>query len=155
VSFRLLLPLSALIALVLCSSASALIVPQHSIAGVKLGMSEVQVRAKLGTPLRVRTGSNTFGKWSQLIYRQLTVSFQSGSKATELLTKSVRERTASGVGVGSTLSRLRSGLKGEICRREFGIHHCWIGIWRPGHVISDFRIYHGRVSWISIGYVID
>ena len=53
-----LLVLGALVlaALILSSAASAAIVPQSSIAGIKLGMSESAVKAKLGAPLRVRNG---------------------------------------------------------------------------------------------------
>jgi hypothetical protein len=146
---------SALVALALCASSQAVIVPQHSIAGAKIGMTETKVRAKLGSPLRLRSGSNLFGHWRQLIYRRVTVSFQSGNKVTNLMTKSAAERTVSGIRVGWTLAKLRAGLRGETCRREFGVHHCWIGNWEPGHVISDFRLERNRVSDISIGYVFD
>ncbi|MBE3087753.1 MAG: hypothetical protein IMZ71_01345 [Chloroflexi bacterium] len=146
---------SALMGLALCTSSQAVIVPQHSIAGARIGMTETQVRAKLGSPLRLRSGSNLFGHWRQLTYRYVTVSFQSGNKVTGLMTKSASEQTASGVRVGWTLAKLRAGLNSETCRREFGVHHCWIGKWEPGHVISDFRLKRNRVSMISIGYVFD
>jgi hypothetical protein len=146
---------SALIALALCASSEAVIVPQHSIGGARIGMTETQVRAKLGSPLRLRSGSNLFGHWRQLVYRQVSVSFQSGNKVTNLMTKSASEQTASGVRVGWTLAKLRAGLNGETCRREFGVHHCWIGNWEPGQVISEFRLKLNRVRVISIGYVFD
>jgi hypothetical protein len=146
---------AVLIALALCVSSSAVIVPQHSIGGARIGMTETQVRAKLGSPLRLRSGSNLFGHWRQLVYRQVSVSFQSGNKVTNLMTKSASEQTASGVRVGWTLAKVRAGLNGETCRREFGVHHCWIGNWEPGQVISEFRLKQNRVSEISIGYVFD
>jgi hypothetical protein len=147
-----LLPLAAL---TLCSPALAAIVPQHSIGGARLGMTEAQLKARLGAPLKVRQGSNDFGPWRELVYRRVSVFFQGGRKATSLTTKSPLERTKSGVGVGSTLARLRSGLSGEICKREFGIHHCWLGKWEPGRVVTDFRLTNGRVSLIAVSYVFD
>ncbi len=72
-----------------------------------------------------------------------------------LTTKSRLERTPSGVGVGATLTQLRAGLKGETCKKEFGVHHCWIGNWEPGRVISDFRLVRDRVSVVAVGYVFD
>jgi hypothetical protein len=157
-----LLVLGALVlaALSLSSTASAAIVPQHSIAGAKLGMTRTQVEAKLGAPNRVKFHKSVaLGfSWRDLFYPRVTVSvfaLESGEKVVTLTTKSKLERTASGVGVASTLAQLRSGLNGETCRRELGIHHCWIGRWKPGKVVSDFFLVHGLVSKITIGYVLD
>ena len=153
--FRSLLLLPVLAVLVFSASAQAVIVPQRSIAGVKLGMTEVQVRAGLGAPIRVRRCANLFGPWRQLVYRRGAVSFQSGKKVTNLMTSSKLERTLIGVGVGSTLTKLRTSLKGETCKKEFGVHHCWIGSWEPGRIVSDFRLVHDRVSVVTVGYVFD
>jgi len=144
-----------LVALALAAPASAAIVPQRSISGIKLGMSEKATRAKLGAPLRVRSGSNLFGHWRQLVYPRVTIAFQSGNKATSLSTRSALERTASGVGVGSTLARVRAGLQGEKCKREFGLFHCWIGRWVPGRFVTDISFKYSRVTRITIAYVFD
>jgi len=144
-----------LTALVLSASGSAAIVPQRSIAGVKLGMSEAKVKAQLGAPLRVRNGSNLFGHWRQLFYARVAISFQSGNTATSLSTRSALEKTASGVGVGSTLEQVRAGLQGEQCKREFGLHHCWLGRWEPGRAVTDFRFKNSRVTQVALAYVLD
>jgi len=155
---RLALPISfalVLATLVLSASGSAAIVPQRSIAGVRLGLSERGVRAKLGAPLSVRKGKNIVGHWRRLIYPRVTIAFQNGDKATFVQTQSPLEKTASGVGVGATRASVRAGLRGEKCKWEFGFYHCWIGRWDPGRVITDFSFEHSRVSRVTLGYVID
>lgn len=141
-------------------SAQAVIVPQQSIGGAKLGMTRAQVEARLGTPIRVQSRkSESFGfSWRDLVYSRVTVSVflpSNGSKVFGLTTKSKFERTTTGVGVGSTLAQVKAGLKGETCRREFGIHHCWQGNWDIGRAITDYRLVSGRVSKITIAYVFD
>jgi len=154
---RCLLSSSALVltALAFVAAGSASIVPQRSIAGIKLGLSERGVRAKLGAPIKVRTGTNIAGHWRRLIYPRVTIAFQNGDKATFIFTKSRLEKTASGVGVGSRLVQVRAGLRGETCKREFGAYHCWTGRWEPGQVVTDFVFGHSRVAQIALGYVID
>jgi len=149
-----------LFVLALSASGSAAIVPQHSIAGVKLGLTRAQVEARLGTPIRVQSRkSKSFGfSWRDLVYSRVTVSVflpSNGSKVFGLTTKSKLERTTTGVGVGSTLAQVKAGLSGETCRREYGIDHCWLGNWDAGRAITDFRLVSGRVSKITISYVID
>jgi hypothetical protein len=153
---RLFVPaLLVLAALVLSASGSAAIVPQHSIAGIKLNMSKKAVKAKLGAPLRVRSGSGEFGPWQELVYRRVRVSFLGGSKVMSVETQSKLERTATGIGVGSTLAQVRAGLQGERCKREFGIHHCWLGRWEPGRVITEFRFKKSRVTKVAVARVVD
>jgi hypothetical protein len=144
-----------LFAMAVCSAASAAIVPQHSIAGVTLGMTEAKVKAKLGAPTHIRAGTNDFGNWRQLVYKHVTVTFQSGKKATALTTRSVKERTAKGVGVGSTRAALRKRVRGLTCKKELGLDHCWAGRWQAGRVVTDFRLAKGRVTQVTIAYVLD
>ena len=129
---RILFLLAVVSALVVCAGAGALIVPQHSIAGARLGMTKDQLVAKLGAPIRVRYHkSSPFGfAWREYFYPRVTVAvydLNSGEKVINLTTKSRLERTKSGVGVGSTVAQLRAGLSGETCKKEYGIDHCWIG----------------------------
>jgi hypothetical protein len=84
-----------------------------------------------------------------------TVNFQSGSRATSLRTSSTRERTARGVGPGSTEAQLRARVAGVRCRTESGFRHCWVGRFLPGRVVTDFRIRRGRVASVLVGYVLD
>ena len=53
-----------LVALVWAAGASAIIVPQHSIAGVALDMTRAQVKDKKGQPDRVIHGTNDFGVYT-------------------------------------------------------------------------------------------
>jgi hypothetical protein len=136
--------------------AGGVVVPQRSIAGLELGMTERKVRALMGRPLAVRQSQNDFGRYRELVYARVRVSFQSGPRATALTTTSPNERTAGGVGVGSTRAQVRAALRGVRCKREFGVDHCWLGDdARVGAVVTDLLLRHGRVSRITIGYVID
>jgi hypothetical protein len=142
-------------ALVAASSAQARIVVQHGVAGARLHMTKTQVRARLGAPVRVRTGRNDFGRYTEFVYRNVTVSFQSGARATAFRVSTRAERTAGGIGVGSTEAALRTGIAHLTCRTESGLRHCFIGRFLPGRVVTDFRIRGGRVRSITIGYVLD
>jgi hypothetical protein len=84
------------------AAASAAIVPQRGIAGVRLAMTRAQVRAVLGAPAAAFHGRNEFGTFTVYRYRGLRVTFQGNRTATAILTTRTTERTAAGVGVGST-----------------------------------------------------
>ncbi len=131
--------------------ARATIVPQRSIAGVTLEMTKAQVRAKLGTPARVRRGRNDFGAWTQFVYPRVEVTFQSGNAVTGLQTTSPKERTARGAHVGSTKAELLARVRGLKC--EPG--HCFLGSFTGGKRVTDFFLQRGRVTRIVVGFVID
>ena len=153
---RIPLVLSVAVALaVAVPTANAVIVVQRSIAGVKLGMTKAQVRATLGRPMRVRSGTNDFGAFRELFYRRVTVTFQGGLHVTSVRTTSSLERTAAGVGVGSTKAEVKAHVKNVHCRNESGFRHCFVGAFLPGRTVTDFRLRNGRVSSVSVGVVID
>jgi hypothetical protein len=143
------------VALACAAAASAAIVPQRSIAGVRLGMTKAQVRATLGAPRRAVHGSNDFGSFTEFRYRGLRVTFQGDRRVTNLFTTRGTERTARGIGVGSTESQVKARVAGVRCRTESGFRHCFVGRFLPGRRITDFRIRSGRVSSVDIGFVID
>ena len=152
---RRVLVLAVLAALVLVPSASALSVLQKGVAGVRLGMTQAKVRATLGRPTRVRTGTNDFGLWREFVYRGLRVHFQGDESVTSITTTRRGERTTSGVGPGSTEAAVRAGVPGVRCKTEFGTRHCWVGSFRPGRRVTDFFIRRGHVSSVTIGFVLD
>jgi hypothetical protein len=143
------------VALAWAAAASAVIVPQRSIAGVRLGMTKAQLRATLGAPKRATHGTNEFGAFTVFRYRGLSVTFQGNQTATNLLTSRPTERTVRDVGVGSTEAEVRAKVAGVRCRTEGTFRHCFVGRFLPGRRITDFRIRHGRVSGVDIGFVID
>ena len=131
------------------------IVPQQGIGGLRLGMTEAQVKAKAGSPKRVERGNTEIGGYTTFHYPTFTVTFFAGPRVTQMRTISPKERTISGIGVGSTRSAVAAKVPGAKCLIEFGYNHCYVGAWKPGRTITDFSIQKGRVARITIGYVID
>ena len=144
-----------LVALALVSPAAATIIVQRGIAGLELRMTKTQVRAKLGSPAKIRTGKNDFGKYTEFVYPRVTVLFQSGSRATAFRTFSRAERTPAGVGVGSPESQVKAKVARVTCSTESGVRHCYVGKFLPGRRITDFQIRKGRVTSIVVGFVVD
>jgi hypothetical protein len=144
-----------LVALATVAAASATIVPQRSIAGVRLQMTKAQVRATLGAPRSAVHGSNEFGSFTIFRYRGLRVTFQGNRRVTDVFTTRPAEQTARGVGVGSTESQVKAKVAGVRCRTESGFRHCFVGRFLPGRRVTDFRIKSGRVSSVHVGFVID
>ena len=142
-------------ALALAASAGAAIVPQGGIAGVRLQMTKAQVRAKLGAPKKVERGRNDFGPFTTFVYSRVTVTFQGNRKVTGLVTRSPLERTASGVGVGSSEARLKARVRRVKCKTESGFRHCFLGAFLPGRTVTDFAIKNGRVTRVTVGIVLD
>jgi hypothetical protein len=142
-------------ALALAAVAGATIVPQKGIAGVSIGLSQGQVRSMLGAPTSAKHGKNDFGKYTQFRYPGLVVTFQGNRSVTDVSTTRKSERTAAGVGVGSTEAQVKAKVRGVKCKNESGYHHCYLGAFRPGKRVTDFVITKGRVSRVDVGVVID
>ena len=145
-------------ALVWAGAATAIIVPQRSIAGIALRMSGAEVKAQAGEPNRIRHGMNDFGKYTVYKYRRLKVTFQGNHEATAVSTRRRRQHTAAGIHVGSTETALRTAYPGAHCRTESSnFRHCWTGHFQAGRRVTDYRIgiLSGRVKLITVGFVID
>jgi hypothetical protein len=59
------------------------------------------------------------------------------------------------VGVGSTEQAVKSGVPGVKCGTSGGVRSCHVGSFKPGKRVTDFLLRHGRVSRVTVGFVID
>jgi hypothetical protein len=148
---RRLLVVAILAASFAAPSTDAAIVPGRSIAGVELGLTRAEVRAALGAPIRVRRASNEFGPFTVFHYFRLRVTFQGNAGATAVETTRRRQRTARGIGVGSTTSQVLARVAGSRCERTL----CTKGRLTPGGRVTVFRLRRGRVTSVLVGFVID
>jgi hypothetical protein len=149
-------PFLALLALLLgASPAAAAIVPQQGIGGVTLGMTRTAVVAKVGKPRKVERGRNDLGSFTILRYPTFAVTFFAGSKVTSVATASPKQRTYRGVGVGSTAAAVAAKVAGVKCVTESGFRHCYVGTWSAGKRVTDFVLRNGRVTRVTVGFVID
>jgi len=144
-------------ALVLAASASATIVVQQGMAGVRLSMTRAQVRGVLGQPVHVIHGVNDFGSYTEFRYpHRVVVTFQGNLSVTAVSTTGVYERTVNGAGVGSTEAQLRARVAHLTCESvTSSFRHCFVGRFDPGRRVTDFRIGNGKVTRVVVGFVID
>jgi hypothetical protein len=133
----------------------ALIVPQHGIHGVSLSMSHRAVTNRLSKATQVKRIDAGAGPEQLAIFPHVRVWFGPGMGVIQIETTSPVDRTASGVGIGSTEVQLRAGVKGLACATESGIRHCHLGTYTAGHVVTDFFVRRGRVYRIVVGRVLD
>jgi hypothetical protein len=131
--------------------ARAEIVPQKSIAGVSLGMSQKHVRDVLSKPVSVKRSTNEFGAYKEFHYRRLVVTFQGLSSVTNIASTRKSEKLASGIGIGSTKAAVKRKVAGVSCSTLL----CHVGKYRPGKRVTTFRLKNHRVVEIDVGFVID
>ena len=147
-------------ALIVVPPASGAIVPQQGIKGALLGDSVAKVRSTLGAPDKVIfTKHPIIGRIRVYRYGLTYVRFdgtQANAKVTSVDTTSRAEKTSKGVGVGSTRAQVAAGVPGVKCVVESGFDHCYVGAFRAGKRVTDFRITSkGRVGRVVVGFVLD
>jgi hypothetical protein len=143
-------------ALAMVAPAGAAIVVQKGMAGVRLGMTKTAVRGALGAPIGQLTGENEFGPYTEYRYHhRVRVFFQGNATVTAVSTTGTFERTAGGVGVGSTEAAVKEGVGGVRCMTELGFRHCLVGRLEPGRRVTDFHLRNGEVVRVVVGFVID
>jgi hypothetical protein len=144
------------LALAFPAGAGALIQLDRGIAGARLNNTSAEVRAALGKPGRVVKDTNDFGPFTVFRYRgAISVTFQGRRRVTAVTIKGPGDRTARGVGVGSTEQAVDRRVPGTKCETFFGTRSCHTGDFSPGTRVTDFRIKAGRVTRVTVGFVID
>jgi hypothetical protein len=148
------------VAALLAASAVATIVPGQGLAGVRLRMSEAQVRAALGAPLTVTRTRGALGFLvTRLHYARVTVDLQRlGGEpvVVRVLTTSPGERTASGVRVGSPIAAA-ARLRGAHCSSQpAGQRYCRTGNGtKPLSRFTLFESRSGRISLVEVALLVN
>jgi hypothetical protein len=138
------------------AGASAVIQLERGIAGARLNNTKAQVKTALGQPKNVRNGMNDFGNFTEFLYAGgIRVIFQSGNRVTSVETTGLGDRTARGVGVGSTLAAVQNRVPNVDCDPIPGGRLCQRGEGLPGQRISAFFVRNGKVTRVVVGFVID
>jgi hypothetical protein len=132
-------------------SAGAAIVPGRGIAGVRIGNSGAQVRGALGKPRKIVPPTWVFG--APLKGR---VGFNHARRVNDIWTTSARQRTAKGVGPGSSLRRVKHAYPTAKCDREpKGKQLCTLASHRRHHTIKTaFLLRGGHLRLVEIYSVI-
>jgi len=141
--------------LALAASGGATIVIGRGIAGVRLQMTQAQVRSKLGRPEKVVHAKNEFGPYTEFRYRGYVVDFQNNGRLTSIVTTLAREKTPAGVGVGSTWAQVRRKVPHLLCEGSSLLGDCHVGQLLPGRTVTDFFFKLGKVSRVLVGIVVD
>ena len=138
------------------AAAEALIQVDRGIAGARLGNSRAEVRAALGRPASIRTGTNDFGRFVQYRFRGgITVLFQDRREVTLVSTTGRGDRTRRGVGVGSTEAQVKRRVRGIRCETIEGTRSCHTGRFTAGEILTDFLLRGGKVRRVAVGRVLD
>ena len=143
---------AAAAALTLPSPAAAVIRLNQGMAGVRIGMTQAEVRERLGTP----SSRTRHGRITNLIYRRpgVVVSFLT-RRVVVLSTAGRRERTRRGVGVGSTERAVRRLVPGARCESAEGVRTCSGGGLDVGDRNTVFVLRGGRVRSVAVARVFD
>jgi hypothetical protein len=163
-------------ALLLPVAAGSEVVPGQSISGVRLGMTQKQVRAKLGTPKRIKH-TRPLGEqpaWTYFEYSGYSVAFacdpanctprtvKRAPFVRYIWTTTKSERTPSGIGIGATKAQVKARVPGVRCMKAFDTGP-WDGVEcfvdgrdvRAGTPRTYFLFKKGLVGAIALYYAGD
>jgi hypothetical protein len=147
---------AALTAAALPAAAGAQIQVDQGIAGARIGNTVAQVHASLGRPARVQNGRNDFGRFREERYAGgITVDYQGARTVSSITTTGLGDRTAQGIGVGSSEAAVRAKVGGVSCETISGSHSCHTHAFTAGRRVTDFFFRRGKVVRVSLGVVID
>lgn len=136
-------------------AASARIVPQEGMKGIKLDQRKYVVIRKLGTPTRIERGTNDFGKFQVLHYGKRFDVTVENRFVVQIRTTGKGQRTATGVGVGSKKWQVKNGVPGVVCERSAGTLSCHLGDFSGGNPITDFEFQGRKVNRVIIARILD
>lgn len=138
------------------AQAGAYVQIDQGIAGARLGSSQDEVKAALGEPKLVKTGSNDFGPFSTYYYEGgLRVGFQGNTQVTSVYTTGKGDRTTKGIGVGNTEKALRQKHSGLVCEGSGNFRFCRTQALDAGERVTVFRIRNGKISQVTVAFVLD
>jgi hypothetical protein len=147
-------------ALLLASIAAGRIAPQQGIMGIHLKMPGTLVIQKKGKPDAEHViPQEILGHQRILRYGKTRVGL-SGPKRSDTVvavsTTDPRQRTRSGVGVGSRQRAVKHRIEGITCETAAGGRLCSKGSPEPGHRVTTFFVSSThRVTRVTVGFVID
>jgi hypothetical protein len=130
------------------------IVPQHELAGVHLLMSAAGVRHALGAPRSMTTLPDEIqGTVRRMDYGRTKVYLSATEDGTvfRVTTTDRRQKTAAGIGVGSSRAAVARRVSGVRCTARA----CVVGQERAGRRVTQFALRDGRVVRVTLGFVID
>jgi hypothetical protein len=135
-----------------------MIVPQQSVDGVHLLMSEAGVRHVLGAPKSTSVLPDEIqGTIRRMDYGTTKVYLSATADGTvfSVVTTDRRQKTASGVGVGSSERAVRRGVSAIACSGPQSVRVCTVGKLLAGRRVTRFVLRKDRVARITLGFVID
>lgn len=142
-----LIPVLAAVALgLVAASAEARFRINRSMEGVRIGMSQAEVRDRLGRPTRRELGPD-FVSWR---YRRPPIEVTFKPRVITLFTRSPFIRGRSDIGVGTHERRLRRVVRGLRCDSAEGQRLCVIGSFDTGDRSTVFVMRARQVRSITI-----